>query len=150
MWVRSMGTAIALAAFAGFGTVAAATDFSRYQAEDRFGDWQVLCDSEDDMAAITYFDCIVQSTTEPSVRVSSLADRPAVSLANGAASGRLELADQTIVFESCPDGLCPLPETLEEAIALLPGATVTVEDRTATLSDDGLADAVELALRLPN
>ena len=35
-------------------------------------------------------------------------------------------------------------------MALLPGATVTVEDSTATLSDNGLGDAVDLALRLPN
>lgn len=149
MSVRSVGAGIALAAMAGFGPAAAA-DFGRYQVEDRFGDWQVLCDSEDDMAAITYFDCVVRSATEPAILVSSLADAPLVSLAGGAGSGRLDLGEQTIVFESCPDGLCPLAATVEEAMALLPGTTVTVEDATATLSDDGLGDAIDLALRLPN
>ena len=149
MLVRSVGAGIALAAVAGSG-FAVAADFGRYQTEDRFGDWQVLCDSEDDMAAITYFDCVVRSATEPAVLVSSLADGPAVSLANGVGSGRLELGEQTVVFESCPEGLCPLAVTVEEAMALLPGATVTVEDGTATLSGNGLGDAVDLALRLPN
>ena len=149
MSVRPVAAGIVLAAVAGFGSAAAA-DFDRYREEDRFGEWQVLCDSEDDMAAITYFDCVVRSAWEPAIVVSSLADAPLVSLASGAGPGRLELGGQTILFESCPDGLCPLAATVEDAMALLPGAAVTVEDGTATLSDDGLGDAIDLALRLPN
>lgn len=138
-----------LAVVAGVGSAAAA-DLSRYQPEDRFGDWQVLCDSEDDMASITHFDCVVRSATEPAIVLSSLADGPAVSLADGATAGHLDLSDQFLDFDTCPEGLCPLPGAAGDIVALLSGATVTAGDRTAALSADGLGDALDLALRLPD
>ena len=146
---RSVVAGIVLALAVGAGP-ALASDFARYQPEDRFGAWLVLCDSEDDMAAITYFDCVVQSDTLPAVVLSSLTGTPAVSLATATAGGRLVLTDRTIIFDDCPDGLCPLAPVGADLGVVLAGATVRDADGTATLSGDGLADAIDLSVRLPD
>ena len=145
---RSVAAGIVLALVMGQGP-ALASGFDRYESEDRFGGWIVLCDSEDDMASITYFDCVVQSDTLPAVVVSSLRGTPQVSLAEAAGGGRLTLADRSIVFDDCPEGVCPLAATDDDLAAVLSGGTVEVEGQTAALSADGLADALGLALRLP-
>ncbi len=151
MAVRSVVAGIAVALSAGFGSALAA-DLDRYEPEDQFGGWLVLCDSEDDMAAITYFDCVVQSATAPAVVLSSLGDVPAVSLADGGTSGRLELAEGTLVFDDCPEAICPLPGAVEAFAASLSdgNATVLVGDQRAALSADGFEAALDLARSLPN
>ena len=126
-----------------------ALDIDRYQAGGTFGAWHVLCDQEADMGGTTYFDCVVRSVGEPAIIISSLQGPPAVSRMNGTASGRLVLAAQAIDFADCPDGLCPLAPSAEEAVALLSDGTARLEagDRHAAIAADGLADAVDLVLR---
>ena len=126
-----------------------ALDIDRYQAAGAFGVWHVLCDQEADMGGTTYFDCVVRSIGEPAIVISSLQGAPVVSRMNDTASGRLVLATRAIDFADCPDGLCPLAESAEEAVALLSDSAAMLEagDRQTAIAADGLADAVDLVLR---
>ena len=133
------------------GTVSTgqAVDLGRYQDGPAFGAWQVLCDEEADMGGTTYFDCVVRSAGAPAIVVANLEQSPTVVPVGSQLADRLILNDRVIDFADCPGSGCPLAESAGAAVALLtdPPATVEATGQRTELSAEGLAEAIDLALR---
>ena len=141
--------AVLLVASAGVA-ISNAADIERYENEGQFGDWIVLCDSEDDMGGTTYLDCVVQSASQPALVISALTDGPVLSFEGGAGTPLLTIADTAFDFSACPEGRCPFAGSTADFIELVSGnaAILDVGNERTNVSADGVGEAIGHAMDL--
>ena len=147
---RAAVAAVLLVASTSVAGVAHAADIERYGSEGQFGDWIVLCDSEDDMGGTTYLDCAVQSASQSALVIWALTDGPVLSFDGSASSSRLTIADTAFDFSACPGGRCPFAGSTSDFVDLISANTAILDtgDGQTTISPDGLGEAIEHAIQL--
>lgn len=156
--MRGYATAAVLLVASAGVAISNAADIERYENEGQFGDWIVLCDTEDDMGGTTYLDCVVQSASQPALVISALTDGPVLSLTDGpvlsfeggAGTPLLTIADTAFDFSACPEGRCPFAGSTADFIELVSGnaAILDVGNERTNVSADGVGEAIGHAMDL--